>query len=122
MEEPTPVQQPVKLTPTPYHTALVAFLRASDPEVWRWLAQQRTSPAHAEEARFELLKSTYRVDPASQPAIYQLASEVARTLGIAAPITIYQAQNATGQNAALVYLPGEVHLVFQGPIAAQLAA
>ena len=109
-----------KVKPLAYHTAIRDFLRDSDPDVWKWLALHHASPKHADDVRFELLKSTYRIERDSQPDLYQSAEEVASRFGISAPITIYQTQSPQGLNASLAYVPGEVHLVLHGPIASQL--
>ena len=111
---------PLALQPLPYHTAVRDFLQASDADVWAWFASQRRSPKYAEEVRFELLKSAYRIERDAQPALYGAAEQVAGLLGITAPLTIYQAQNPQGLNAELAYVPGEVHLILHGPITAQL--
>ncbi len=49
-----------------------------------------------------------------------LPGEVAAKLGLAAPLTLYQAQGAGGLNASLAYVPGEAHLVLHGPVADRL--
>jgi len=108
------------LQPLPYHLAVRDFLKASDADVWAWFAGQRRSPKYAEDVRFELLKSTYRIEREAQPALYGAAEQVSGQLGITAPLTIYQAQNPQGLNAELAYVPGEVHMILHGPIAAQL--
>lgn len=116
-------EQPVcPLVPPPYLGELARFLRQSDAAVWKWFASQRTTAKYAEDVRFELLKSTYRVERASQPALYEAAEGVARQLGLTAALTIYQAQNPEGLNASLVYAPGEAHLVLHGPLADRLSA
>lgn len=112
---------PPALEPLGYHQALRDFLKRSDLEVWSWLSRRATDPKSADEIRFDLLKSTYRVDRDTQPALYTAAEEVAARLGITVPVTIYQAQNPHGLNASLAYVPGAVHLVLHGPIAAQLS-
>lgn len=104
----------------PYHSDLRDFLKQVDGDVWKWFAERRLSPKYAEDVRFELLKSTYRIEPDSQRLLYDSAEEVARQLGITAPITIYQAQNPLGLNASLAYVPGEVHIILHGPLATQL--
>lgn len=104
----------------PYQTQLVDFLREHDPDVWNWFASDRKRRHDAEELRFELLKSTYRLERESQPQLYQVADEVAQAFSISAPVTIYQAQDPAGLNASLAFLPNEVHLVLHGPIATQL--
>jgi hypothetical protein len=111
---------PLALQPLPYHIAVRDFLKGSDADLWAWFAGQRRSPKFAEDVRFELLKSAYRIERDAQPALYGAAEQVAGQLGIAAPLTIYQAQNPRGLNAELAYVPGEVHLILHGPITAQL--
>jgi hypothetical protein len=111
---------PVSLQVLPYHSALRDFLKLVDADVWKWFANRRLSPKYAEDVRFELLKSTYRIERESQLSLYEQAEEVARQLGIAAPITTYQSQNPLGLNASLAYAPGEVHIILHGPIATQL--
>jgi hypothetical protein len=96
------------------------FLKREEEEVWSWFAAQKLSPKYAEDVRFELLKSTYRVERQDQPALYDVVGQIAGNLGIGAPITIYQAQHPLGLNASLAYVPGEIHLVLHGPIVAHL--
>ena len=64
-----------KVKPLTYHTAIRDFLRDSDRDVWKWLSSHHASPKHAEDVRFELLKSTYRIERDSQPELYQSAEE-----------------------------------------------
>jgi len=104
----------------PYQRALCDFLKVSDPDVWAWFASERTSAKYADDVRFELLKSTYRIERETQPTLYGAAEEVAAKLEITAPVTIYQAQSPEGLNASLAYVPGEVHLVLHGPISERL--
>ena len=113
-----PASPPLQLLP--YQTQIVGFLKRHDRDVWNWFTSSRQRASHVAELRFELLKSTYRLERDSQPALYGAADEVAQKLGLAAPITIYQAQDPTGLNASLAYLPGEIHVILHGPIAAQL--
>ncbi len=106
----------------PYQTQIIAFLKRHDSDVWDWFATDRSRRRDADELRFELLKSTYRVERDSQSQLYQTAAEVAEALFISAPITIYQAQDPAGLNASLAFLPDEIHLILHGPIATQLTA
>src|SRR5688500_2919608 len=96
---------PASLQVLPYHSALRDFLKLVDGDVWKWFAERRLSPKYADDVRFELLKSTYRIERDSQRSLYEQAEEVARQLGIAAPMTIYQAQNPLRLNASLAYVP-----------------
>lgn len=109
------------LKPLPYHVELRDWLKAEEPDLWHWFSRGERRVAEVESQRFELLKSTYRVDRKSQTRLYDAADEVARKLGINAEISIYQAQSPLGLNASLVYLPGEPHVVLHGPIGEQLS-
>jgi hypothetical protein len=46
---------------------------------------------------------------------------VRERLRLGAPVTLYQSQNAAGMNAILCYVPGEAHLVLEGPVRATLS-
>jgi hypothetical protein len=106
-----------ELRPLPYHEAILAYLTAEEAEVWNWYVSHRVREEQAEAVRFDLLKSTYRVDREAQPAIYAAADDVAQKLGLNIPITVYQAQNPQGLNASLAYVPDEAHVVLHGPVA-----
>lgn len=110
------------LEPLAYQRAIRDYLKSDEPEVWQWFASNRVRDKQAEAVRFELLKSTYRVDPAESPDLYQAAGEVARQLSLDVPITIYQAQNPEGLNASLAFVPGQAHIVLHGSIVEKLSA
>ena len=112
----------VVIDPLPYHQALREYLQAEEPDVWQWYTSHKNRDEQAEAVRFELLKSTYRLDPDLQPAIYETAQEVARALGLDIPLTIYQAQNPQGLNASLAFVPGEAHIILHGPVSSKLTA
>ncbi|MES2902546.1 MAG: hydrolase, partial [Pseudomonadota bacterium] len=67
-----------------------------------------------------LLRQTYRLAPDVHPEIYEDCSAVSTRLAIEAPVTIYQAPDGT-MNAALWYVPGEIHLVLHGPVLEKLS-
>ncbi len=108
------------LTPTTYHRALRDALRTQEPGLWAWYASDRFSEAQSERVRLELLKATYRLDPSGQAQLYAEATEVARRLGIEAPITLYQDGSDGSMNAGLCFVPGEVHVVITGPVLSRL--
>jgi hypothetical protein len=109
-----------ELRPMPYHEAMLAYLKAEEAAVWNWHVSHKVREEQAEAVRFDLLKSTYRVDREAQPAIYATAEDVARKLGLDVPITVYQAQDPQGLNASLAYVPSEAHVVLHGPVASKL--
>jgi Zn-dependent protease with chaperone function len=110
------------LTPLAYQRAVVEYLQAEDPAVWQWFAQKKDDREQIAAARLELLKSTYRIERQTQPDLYALAEEVAATLDLELPLTLYQAQHPHGLNACMVDLPGEIHMVLSGPVTTALAS
>lgn len=108
-------------SPLPYQQEMVRFLKSEERELWKWFSSSRTQPEHAEAIRLELLKSTYRLEPTTQPRLYALADEVLASFGLEVPVTFYQAQTGSGMNAGLAYVPQEVHLVLTGPILTALS-
>jgi Zn-dependent protease with chaperone function len=111
------------LSPKPmaYHRAIVAHLQAAEAGLWHWFASTGKRLEEADAVRLDLLKSTYRLEPPSQPKLYDLANAVRERMGLACELTLYQAQTAVALNAALAYLPGEAHLILAGPLAEVLA-
>ncbi len=118
--EPVIDEPRLRLSPLPYHFAIRDYLKREQREIWEWYASNRVQDNQADAVRFELLKSTYRVDRDSQPMLYDVADQVANDLGLDVPVTIYQAQNPQGLNASLAYLPNEAHIVFHGAITTKL--
>jgi hypothetical protein len=111
----TPNADSRTLAPLPYHTAVVDYLRRHEPDVWRWASERLSDEEQREALRAALLRDTYRIDPQAHPEVHaQLASAMAR-LGIDAPATLYQSPGQE-MNAALLYVPGEVHILVQGPL------
>jgi predicted SprT family Zn-dependent metalloprotease len=64
----------------------------------------------------DLLKSTYRLDPANHAGLYTQVEKAKQALNLDIPVTIYQAQQTVGLNASIYYLPGEGHIVFTGNV------
>ena len=122
MSEPVENTGTLELKPLPYHEALRDYLQAEEADVWHWYASNKVRDKQAEAVRFELLKSTYRVERDAQPETYAAAEDVARKLALDVPVTIYQAQNPQGLNASLAYVPGEAHVVLHGPVGSKLSA
>lgn len=106
--------------PLPYHEAIRDYLKWEDPEVWKWFTSHSTRADQAEAVRFDLLKSTYRIERDADSALYAFVDEVAGSLSVELPITIYQSQNPESLNAGLAYVPDEVHIIFSGPIKSKL--
>src|ERR1700677_2010657 len=110
-----------RIDPTGYHRNIVHFLKAEEGELWNWFASSLTKPGYGDAVRLDLLKTTYRIDPNTQPRLGAIAEEAIGRYGWNAPVTFYQSQVAGGMNAALVYVPEEIHVVFTGPVLSVLS-
>ncbi|WP_050785871.1 M48 family metalloprotease [Pedosphaera parvula] len=104
------------LKPLPYHVELRDYLKSQERDLWNWFASAQAKADYTEHLLLELLKATYRLDPANHADLYAAAEEAKQRLQLNIPITIYQAQNSNQLNATLYYIPGEGHLVFSGPV------
>src|SRR3954453_23292493 len=96
--------------PPPYLGRRVEYLRAEEAGLWKWFADPARSRDEGEAVRLDLLKSTYRLEPADHASVYALADELRAALGVTAAITLYQGPAPGGVNAALAYLPGQAHV------------
>jgi hypothetical protein len=105
-----------QLAPLPFQQAMVDYFRREEADLWKWFRDERATEQARDAVRMDLLKTAYRIERGSQSGLYESADETAKRLSLDVPITIYQAQNAVGLNAALAYIPGEAHVVFCGPI------
>lgn len=106
------------LLPLAYHQEVVAFLKRDERHAWEWsgsdlLANEVTG------VRETMLRDTYRLEQQSHPGVFEACRIAMERLGIEAPVTLYQANDGT-MNASLVHVPGEIHLVFFGPILEKL--
>lgn len=119
MQEPTQAGGR-SLDPLDYHTGLVGYLQEYEPAVWDKARSAEVRQQQGDEVRDAMLRETYRLEPGSHPQAYAACQAAMDTLGIAAPVTLYQARDGA-MNASLCYIPGEVHLVFHGPILERLS-
>jgi hypothetical protein len=99
----------------------VHHLRREEPRLWSWFASTAFEDRRAATVRLDLLKATIRLDRETHGPLYLAADEVAGQLGVTAPVTLYQA-GGEGANAALFYMPDEVHVVLHGQVTAALDA
>src|SRR5579872_5449562 len=82
-----PAPDPIRLEPLPYQMALRDYLNTEEREVWNWFASNPVRSEHAEHVRLDLLRSTYRLERETQPALYAHVEGLAQRFGIRAPIT-----------------------------------
>lgn len=99
---------------------MVEHLRENEPEIWHWAASQATREDQAAEMQTLLLRQTYRLDADTHPDLHEDCRAVLAKLAIEAPVTVYQAADGS-MNAALCFVPGEVHLVLYGPVLEKLS-
>ncbi len=103
------------MRPLPYHENLATYLREQEPETWAWFDSAQAQADYAENVRLDLLKQTYRLEPTTHPALFEALTAAQTRLGLGTvPATLYQSQTAQHNNAALCFLPGEIHIIFEG--------
>lgn len=110
----------MELQPLAYHAQVVDYLRRHEPDVWRWASERRSDEEHRESLRALLLRDTYRIEEQSHAGVHQTLAQAMVRLGILAPATLYQSPGQE-MNAALVFVPDEVHIVLQGPVLERLS-
>ncbi|MCP4506511.1 MAG: hypothetical protein GY826_08960, partial [Fuerstiella sp.] len=99
-----------------YHQSLLNYLKKDEAELWQWFSSHCVRTEGAETVRLELLKTAYRIGRDTAAELYSLVDVAVDGMGLSCPVTVYQAQNATGLNASLAWLPHEAHVVFHGPV------
>jgi Peptidase family M48 len=107
------------LKPLAYQQDLIAYLQRDEWHAWEWSAST-VQNQQVDEIRDAMLRGTYRLEQAGHARVFDACSTAMERLGIPAPFTLYQANDGS-MNASLVYVPGEVHLVFFGPILEKLS-
>jgi hypothetical protein len=108
------------LTPLPYHFTVVDYLRHFEADVWHWASARMTDVEQRDALRAALLRGTYRIEREAHPDVHAALALAMVRLGLAVPATLYQSPGAD-MNAALFYVPGEVHIIVQGPLLERLA-
>ncbi len=127
------------LRPLPYHLEIADRLAVREPNLWRAFGEATSrlgepptpaaAPASApsgdaavapisitapDELQEALLRSAYRLDPASHPAVHAAATRAASALGVTVPVVVYQFEGSDGANAELIFRPGEAIVAFSG--------
>lgn len=106
------------LEPLMYHRDVIIHLQHEERHAWEWSASDVLTQ-EVSEIRDAMLRDTYRLEQLGHPLVFEACQTAMARLGIAAPFTLYQANDGS-MNASLVYVPGEIHLVFFGPILEKL--
>ena len=68
----------LQLEPLPYQVELRDYLKIQERELWDWFASARAKADYTENLKMDLLKSTYRLDAAGHPELFQSAEEAQR--------------------------------------------
>lgn len=108
------------IDPLAYHRDLVAYFQKAEPHVWAWGNSENVRSQQSQETRETLLRQTYRLEAASHPKVFEALAKALLKLEIEAPFTLYQAADGA-MNAALYFIPGEIHMVFSGPTLERLS-
>src|SRR5262245_21473279 len=109
------------LQPLKYHQNLVAYLKEAEPHVWASAQSADVRRQQADEVRDAMLRQTYRREPHAHPTAFEACHAAMDRLRMHAPATLYQAASGT-MNSTLCLIPGEIHLIFYGPILERLDA
>lgn len=99
------------LRPLPYHEAVTAILERENPQAF---AAMSPGPTGGPELDAFLLRSTYRLDPASHPAPHEALARAAGALGVAAPAELYVTEDPGHDNAELFFAPDRVVVLVTG--------
>lgn len=98
-----------------YHQQAVAYFK-KDERLWSFFSAKSTQQEDFTQFKNELLKNTYRLEAASEPAVYTAVDKAKTILEILHTVTVYQLMQTTDLNAFVYILPGEAHIVLSGAI------
>ena len=102
-------------SPFIYHQNTVSYFKKKT-ALWNFFAKESTRQEDHTHFLTELLKTTYRLEPSAEPAIYDAINKAKDILGITETITVYQLMQSTELNAFVYAMPTEAHIVLSGNI------
>jgi len=104
------------LTLLSYHQKVKDHFK-QQPKTWDYFALSKNKEEQLSLFKKELLKNSYKFDPATENFIYDKVNIAREKLGLQnLSVTVYQAQYTDELNASIVYLGNEAHIVFSGPV------
>lgn len=104
------------INPLPYHKKVKDHFR-NQPKTWDYFSVTTNKTQQLQQFKTELLKNTYKFDTVTDNFIYDKVMVAKERLELQnLPVTVYQAQHSDELNASIVYLNGEAHIVFSGPV------
>ncbi|MES2777960.1 MAG: M48 family metalloprotease [Bacteroidota bacterium] len=110
------------LTCLDYHQKVKDHFKAQT-KTWDYFSVPDNKEAQLRQFKTELLKNTYKFDPATEAFIYEKVAIAKEKLELQnLPVTVYQAQYTDELNASIVYLDREAHIIFSGPVTRLLDA
>lgn len=95
-----------------YHQRVATFFKAKT-RLWQYFSASVPDDG-LPSFKTDLLKSTYRLDPETEPDLYSVAEQARTALQIRQQVTLYQSMNGDTLNAHVYTQPDEVHIVFSG--------
>jgi hypothetical protein len=99
-----------------YHQRVKDHFKAQT-KTWEYFSITKNKEDQLQQFKTELLKNTYKFDPTADSFIYDKVSTAKDKLDLKdLPVTVYQAQYTDELNASIVFINGEAHIVFSGPI------
>jgi hypothetical protein len=99
-----------------YHLKVCQHFK-EQPKTWEFFASVNNKKEQLAKFKMELLKNTYKFDPASDGHIYDKAHVAIEKLELTGlQVFFYQAQFSEELNASIIYLDNEAHIVFSGRI------
>ena len=104
-----------------YHDAVADWLCENEKGVWDWFSNRKLQDEQDGETRDLLLKQNVRLSREAHGAAYDCCEIAMEKLGVEAPVTLYQAGDGA-MNAALFFIPGELHIVLYGPVLEKFSA
>src|SRR3954468_22672653 len=102
------------IKPFPFHSDLRDYFKKQD-KTWSWFSEEKVKAEQQEAFKTDLLKNSYRIDPNTEPKVYEILNKAKDKLGIIIPITIYQSQSMDN-NAGVVFFENEAHIILSGTI------
>ncbi len=103
------------IKPFPFHSDLRNHFKKQD-KTWSWFSEEKVKIEQQETYKTDLLKNSYRIDPETEPKVYEILEVAKDKLGIIIPITVYQSQTIESNNAGVVFFEKEAHIILSGTI------
>lgn len=102
--------------PLSYHLKIRSYF-FEQKKTWAFFASAKTKKQQINDYKIDLLKNTYKFDPAAEKEMYEKVEKAKHLLGLDwLQVTVYQSQLTEDVNASIVYFENEAYIVFSGPI------